>query len=208
MGKSSNKPFYIQWLCVSVTHSFGISDLVAPVIGLIIYVLIHFIVPTTNVTLWIIIGTIGGIVLIRLLLAPYWIYKGIKKERDELLNVPQKNGVIVLKQPSKLIIEVQDIAFGASGNTGYPLLNSDKARWIRLGLSFAGNVFIETLEIVISGKEPILANEWKPGGIVYYHYFRIPDWVKHDEQRTIQVQAFANGVKWGSPEISINFPVL
>jgi len=61
-------------------------------------------------------------------------------------------------------------------------------------------VHIETLELVISGKAPIPAFGWKPGQAAYYFYFQIPDWVNSNEERTIQVQAFANGIKWGSPE--------
>ncbi|MFC1940844.1 hypothetical protein ACFLWL_00295 [Chloroflexota bacterium] len=159
---------------------------------------------------WLPLIVLGAIFAIRLLLTPYWIYKKIEKERDDLLDVTQKNGVIVLKQPPQLAIGIHSIDFGVSGDSGYPLLHSDKdkAKWLRLGIVFEGNVRIETLELVISGKAPILAYEWQPGQAAYYYYFQIPDWVESKEERTIQVRAFANGVKWGSPERSINFPAL
>ena len=127
----------------------------------------------------------------------------------ESLSVTQRNGVTVLKQSPQLIIGIHEVNFGVSGDSGYPLLNSgkDKAKWLRLGIVFEGNVHIETLELVISGKAPVPAFEWKPGQSAYYYYFQIPDWVKSKEERTIQIQAFANGIKWGSPDESINFPL-
>ncbi len=156
-------------------------------------------------------AVLGVIVLARLILAPYWMYKKVEKERDGLkgqLSIIPTNGVVVIKP--QLVIRILDVEFGLSGDSGYPLLNSDKARWIRLSLSFewTGDVFIETLELVVSGKEPILAHGWRPGEVGYYYYFQIPEWVKSSEERSIQVQAFANGVKWGSPERSIKLPAL
>ena len=53
-----------------------------------------------NELLWQIpLGVFVSVILMRLFLAPYWMYKKIEKERDELLNVTQKNGVIVLTDP-------------------------------------------------------------------------------------------------------------
>ena len=151
--------------------------------------------------------------IVGLLIAPFLAFHTIRKKRDELqaqLNIVPQNGVIVLKDPPHLIFEIHTVDFCISGESGYPLLLSeeDKAKWLRLGIVFDGNLRIETLELVISGKEPIPAFEWKPGQAAYYYYFQIPNWVKSKEERTIQVRAFANGVKWGSPEKSINFPAL
>lgn len=209
MRETKGKPFYLRWLCVAFTHSFGISDLAGAIIGLIVYFVSEaFGTPTVDVNLWIVGGIFGGIVLVRLILAPYWIYKNIEKERNELLDATSQNGAVVVKQPPQLIIGIHDIEFGLSGDSGYPPSDSNahKARWLRLGIAFKGNVRIETLGLVISGKDPIPAYEWKPGQGAYYYYFQIPNWVESKEERTIQVQAFANGVTWGSPEMSINFP--
>jgi len=133
-----------------------------------------------------------------------------KKQSGLLPNVTQKNGVIVPEK--RLIIEVHDSDFGVSGDQGYPLLDSGKgkARWLRLGITFhseGSGAYIETLELVISGRTPIQAFRCKPGlaGGGYYEYFQIPDWVKSGEH-TIRVQAFANGTTWGSPEQIVNFP--
>ncbi len=158
---------------------------------------------------WLPLFILGIIYAIRLLLSPYWMYRKVEGQRDELLGATSKNGIVVLNPPPPSVrIMIGDIEFGLSGDSGYPQLKSGepKARWVRLSLTLQYNVLIETLELIISGKEPILASEWKPGGIVYYHYFQIPNWVKHGEQRTIQVRAFANGVTWGSLETPINFP--
>ena len=151
------------------------------------------------------------IALLFISVAQFLAFHRIREEKDGLkgqLSIIPTNGVVVIKP--QLVIRILDVEFGLSGDSGYPLLNSDKARWIRLSLSFewTGDVFIETLELVVSGKEPILAHEWRPGEVGYYYYFQIPDWVKSSERRSIQVQAFANGVKWGSPERSIKLPAL
>lgn len=153
------------------------------------------------------------IYLLQLLIAPYKQRNEARKRVNELLNATQENDVVVLKQPPELFIEINNVEFGLSGNSkyqGFPQINSQihETRWIRLGINFKGNVFVETLELIISGKAPIQAYEWKPGELAYYHYFQIPRWVKANETRTIQVLAFANGIKWGSSEMTINFPVL
>lgn len=174
-------------------------------------------------------GVFTAVVLVRLMLAPYWMDKdkvrqiaelnsekeNLERERNGLPNIGSKNGVVVLAPA--LFIEIVENEFGLTGDSGFPGLNSGEtvARWIRLGVRLEGKVFVETLELVISGKEPILRRsgkedspvyELKPEEVAYYHYFLIPDWVKHGDQRTVQVIAFADGVTWGSREISINFP--
>ena len=144
----------------------------------------------------------------------YFGYQLWKHRRDAETAMPTPlqslNGVIVPEK--RLIIEVQDSDFGVSGDQGYPLLDSGKgkARWLRLGITFdseGSGAYIETLELVISGKTPIQAFGCKPGlaGGGYYEYFQIPDWVKSGEH-TIRVQAYANGTTWGSPEQIISFP--
>ena len=122
--------------------------------------------PSLNLGFWIwllpVIGVVLAIIIIRQgrqvtdnLQGTKQPLPNLQRERDELLNGSQQNDVIVIKP--QLVMRIQEVGFGASGDSGYPLLNSDKdkARWIRLGLSFEwiGDVFIETLELVISGKE-------------------------------------------------------
>jgi len=203
MGKSLREyiPALLHWWWILAIGTAG------SIIGVILNVWQDLTVP---IWVWI------GILLLSLFIAQLMTFHKVRVRRDKLQSqldfVPQ-NGVKVLKQPPTLYININDIAFGLSGNPnyqGYPPPNAreQKTRWIRLGILFEGNVFIETLELVISGKEPISAFEWKPGQSAYYHYFQIPAWVKPSEERTIQVQAFANGVKYGSPEKSINVPTL
>ena len=92
MQEDRQKPYYLRWLFVAFTHSFGISDLVGAIIGLIIYFVSEaFSTPTVDVNLWIVVGIFGGIVLVRLILAPCWIYREdgkevskVKQEKEEL----------------------------------------------------------------------------------------------------------------------------
>jgi hypothetical protein len=135
--------------------------------------------------------------------------KELQDMGSEAQHSGQTNGITVITHPPRLVIEICEVNFGLSGDSGYPPQNHNehKAKWIRLGMVFDGNVHIETLELVISGKQPIPAFEWGPGKGAYYFYFQIPTWVKSRESRTIQVIAFANGIKWGSPEKTVNFSV-
>lgn len=150
---------------------------------------------------------------IAMLIVPFIAFHKLRLERDQLkarLNDTPSNGVVVLREPPKMTIYIDNYDFGLSGDNGYPLVDAleSKSRWIRLGIVFDGNVFLETLELVISGKKPISAFEWKPSHAAYYHYFKIPNWVQPTETRSIQVRAFGNGTIWGSPEQTITFPVL
>ena len=100
--RASRLPFYIGWIWVAFRHSWGITDYIGPVAGIIIaYLLPRY--PQWGSTLieltWQIpLGILGGLVIVRLLLAPYWMYKEsrqrikalkeklveVEKEKDEL----------------------------------------------------------------------------------------------------------------------------
>ncbi len=210
MGK---RKYFSQWIYIAFRHSIGIGDGVAFLIGLAIPIIRQLIPGWETVILelgWQIpLGVFSSVIVIRLLLAPYWMYKRLEKERDELLNVTRENGVIVIKHPPQLEIRICDTLFGVSGGNGFPPCDSSDqpARWLRLGLDIELNVPIETLGLVISRKlPPIPAYDWTPGRGAYYYYFKIPDWVKNGEQHVIQVQAFASGKTWGSSEMSMGFP--
>ena len=68
-------------------------------------------------------------------------------------------------------------------------------------------MLVESLHLLLSG-ESLDPYEWTPGGLVYYYYFEMPQWVKDGDLRTIQLVAFAKGIKWGSEpkEIRISSP--
>ena len=197
---------YIQYVARRGWEVLIIIGTVAGIVG-ILDISQTFDIPTG---LWLV------LLIAALLIVPFLAFHKILKERDELqtqLNNTDGKGVIVLKPT--LSIDIQEIEFGISGDPnydGFPPINAGKrkARWLRIYLYFEGNVFIETLGLVISGKEPIPAFEWKPRHVDYlsfFSYFQIPDWVKPGEQRTLQVIAFANGKNWGSREEIFNFPV-
>jgi hypothetical protein len=156
---------------------------------------------------------IGGVLFVVSVSAIIWGQHrenvALKKEAGVRAESSASNGVVVLKEPPMLFIKIQDVDFALSGDSGFPRQDSSghKAKWIRLGMLFKSNVYVETLELVISGKQPIPAFEWKPNKAAYYFYFQIPTWVKSGEERTIQVTAFANGKKWGSEECLVDFPM-
>lgn len=193
--------------------SFGMADTISGFVVAILYGIGKLFKLETIMNIdwwWLPFIVLGVIFAVRLLLAPYWLYKKIERERNELLNVTSKNGVIVVKQPPKLVIRIDEPLFGVSGDNGFPPcdFSGQKARWLRLSIAFRGNVYIETLGLSISGKKPVPADGFKSGHTSpLYYYFQIPDWVKSKEERTIQVQAFANGINWGSSEKIITFPV-
>jgi hypothetical protein len=185
-----------------------IVDIIA-ILGTI-YLAFSRLLASNPLIFWFVVASIIFTVL--LVVYSYFAFADIVKERDQLKakgNNTSSNGIVVLRQPSELFITIANSNFGLSGDSGYPLVaaNGIKSRWIRLGIVFEGNVYIETLELVISGKQPISAFEWEPGRGAYFFYFQIPTWVKSGENRTIQVIAFANGKKWGSEEHTVSFPI-
>jgi len=186
--------------------------IVVDIIALVgtIYLAFSKLLTSNPLIFWFVVASIIFTVL--LVVYSYFAFAEIVKERDQLkakYNNISSNSVVVLRQSPQVFITIVDYDFGLSGASGYPHIddNGTKSRWIRLGMTFEGNVFLETLELVISGNKPISAFDWKPGGIAYYHYFKIPNWVKQTETRSIQVRAFGEGITWGSPEMSVNFPI-
>ena len=71
--------FYWKWIEVSVKPSFGLADGIGFVLGIAIPVVIHFVprweTAMSNLAWQIPLGIFSTIFLIRLILAPYWIYK-------------------------------------------------------------------------------------------------------------------------------------
>ncbi len=83
------KAYYWLWLRIAFRHSIGLGDGVGFLIGIVAPVIRQFIPnwdSAMNELAWQIpLGVFGSIVMVRLLLSPYWIHKDGKKECNELL---------------------------------------------------------------------------------------------------------------------------
>lgn len=204
MQRNTNKPFYLQWLCVAFTHSFGASDLVGAIIGLMAYFTYEwFGTVMIDVTLWIVISILGGIALVRLIFAPYWIYR---KQKDTIVQLSQR-----LKSKTAqeiLAIESDGEEFGKPGVEGYP--ESEVRRILRIDLSLTAipGKRVESVQLELLGH--LIPTNWQPdyvsgvptGG---YYYFDIPDSIKQGKY-TVKLIAFVEGERFESRPFEIEAP--
>lgn len=178
MQKNTNTPFYLQWLCVAFTHSLGASDLVGAIIGVIAYFVYDWLgTLMIDVTLWIVIGILGGIVFIRLSLAPYWIYKKQKETIDILSQKVQSKTIQEI-----FVIESYGYEFGTSDTEGYPQLDVRRIARIDLLIHALPATWVEDIQLKILNN--LIGTDWHPyyvgGGAPSggYYYFGIPDSIK------------------------------
>jgi len=207
MQETKTKPYYLQWICVAFSHGLGISDLVGAVIGLIVYFAYEFfgtmMVGNIDINLWVLIGVLGGIVLVRLILAPYWIYKG------------QENTIVQLSQKLKsktaqeiFAIESDGEEFGEPSASGYPESKAKRILRIDLSLTAIPGKSVESVQLELLGH--LIPTDWQPdyvsgvptGG---YYYFDIPDSIKQGKY-TVKLIAFADGERFESKPFEIEVP--
>lgn len=129
------------------------------------------------------------------------------KEGSQLSQVNGTQINVVPEPKPELKPMIHDYEFDWAGGQGYPPKRSeeDKALWLRLGVTFKmnQNMRIETLYLLLSG-DPIKPEGKEPYG--YYIYFEMPQQVKADDVRTIQLVTSAKRKKWGSDPMEI--PIL
>lgn len=205
MRKTCEKPFYLQWICVAFTNPLRISGLIAAVIGAIAYLAYKFWgTPHMDINLWMLAAALGGLVLARLILAPYW----INKEKDRTIKMLSKT--LESKTTGELFtIESYGYDFGTSEASGYP--KSDTKRIIRIDMLITAipSEWVESVELTLldyrigtDWKQDWVSSEAPTGG---YFYFYIPDSIKQGTY-TAQLTTFADGIPAKSKPFQIEVP--
>ena len=204
MQENARKPFYIQWFCVAFTHSFSISDLVAAIIGLLITILTFWLMPTWDVNLWTSIGILGGIVSIRLLLAPYWIYKQQQKTITTMSQQSQSNTTDRI-----FVIESYGYEFGTSDTEGYPQLDVRRILRIDLLINAMPTTWVNSIDLIILGN--FIGTDWHPDYVASgaptggYYYFGIPNSIKEGKYN-VKLIAYAEDKTSQSEPFEIKVP--
>jgi hypothetical protein len=122
-GASRMRQFYWKWLKTALSHSLGIADLCSSTAGAICGVLVHYVPESqslvTNLTWQIPLWTLGAIVVVRMLLAPYWMFSALKHVEDTLARISEDRpfrfsefilGSSVQPHHSQMIWIINDIA--------------------------------------------------------------------------------------------------
>ena len=103
MRSVSMRSYFGRWLCTAFKRAIGLFDLWASVISMLLSILDHYWPQSQIITKYqwqIPIWMLGGVILVRLLLAPYW----MAKEDAEKLSAEKR---ISEQLKSKLVIKDQ-----------------------------------------------------------------------------------------------------
>lgn len=160
------REYYWQWLRVAFRRTIGMGDGVGFLAGIIIPIILRFIPnwkPVMSELLWQIpLGVFGGIVLIRLSLAPYWIYKEKVAEVNRLSALIDNQGSALEgtatdSSPLDFSVKLETIEYRSG--TMFANLDSHTQKrppWLVAGISFRTNQVIQiaTLHLEIDPTDP------------------------------------------------------
>ena len=158
---------------------------------------------------WLPLIVLGAVFAIRLLLAPYWIYKDSQTQIADLktsLSQAETERDEVLDTEQSLVLTPHTYAIGLSGMTGYPD-EPDNAEWLCLEVTVhPSSKPIDTLDLLI-GSETIPANDWPGKNVAAFSvYFRVTGW-KWKGIIQVELQAHIQGAVHSSGRIPIDFNV-
>jgi len=101
-GWPSRRDFYRRWLKEAFGHAFGIAEVLATILGLIVPLTLKFLPSSQGAALDLIweipLAVFGTVATVRFLLAPYWLYLDLERR----LSLPQPV-TLVAKPPGRVL---------------------------------------------------------------------------------------------------------